>query len=559
MNQPVGGDTTDQASTQSRIGEVVVVSCEQCPQRKVKCDRRKPCSRCLRAKEECVVLGTGERSRPTSKKYIRVLENKISTLEQFISRLATADEATRILLLNNSPSLSTSPKVQSPLGHRVTRTTIYQGLNGAVPSVSTTREGRMCKHSTSTCTQFYGGTSLFQMDILTQFGNAEHFSFHPKDETCPKLIANFFQNCYPFNMHVYREWFLRDYHAGQGPYYFDTLLFTICAAGALITPDSSQQHTFELFFRKAEAMGSASSMDREILRRVYWAVFITNKQLSMYFSRPPALYPQEADVKNTIRIPYPDEWKHLLDLYICKGTSSTAFEDGIPLVACWVHRVELAKILHVMIVDRQQPSLLSRGVQQVHDSLVRWLTSLPQKLQWSHWTVGQIPSYVLHLHLLFHTTMIVLHRPPRKDFDDESVNDGEGNYKTHYSFDFLPLDFVRTLALAAEVVMMRRGHDSIQHAYPCVQNIRKSVVLSMQAGQVSDVEEQAEGADRLDIDLMDLFQPGEGPFPGLNWDTGDGGSVNSAELGFLVTDHFLNEHYAWGMGHWIRICWLEGR
>lgn len=532
----------------------------------------------------------------------------------------------------------------------------------------------MCKLTAGTCTQFYGGTSLFQMQlsgseprltrpaetspgsalglVSSRMADSEHlqrFLFQPKDETCRKLVASFFQNCYPFNMYIYREWFLRDYDAGEGPYYSDSLIFAICAAGALVSSDSSQRHLSVIFSSKAESivlqslnapditilqalvmlgcleigqgrsskgwlycgmafrltheMGlhldpnnwkssrSESSVDREILRRVYWAVFIVDKQLSMFFGRPPALYPGEADVKDTIRIPYPEEWKRLLDIYVCKGTSPTAFEDGIPLVACFVHQVELAKILHVMIVEvfenrRQQSTEATAAtttaakVQQVHTSLVRWLSELPQKLHWNQWTVGQVPAYVLHIHMLFHTTMIILHRPPRQHLDDEAVINGEGveicyqslsailkllkSYGRYYRFEFLPLDFIQTLASAAEMVMIRRYiekspwddkdiarpmaqildvMDAIQEVSPSVQEIRDSILQSIESGKNESGQQVEEGG--LDLDLVDLLQPGAGPFPGIAWDPYDARSVDSADLGFLVTDDFLNEHYSW--------------
>jgi hypothetical protein len=534
------------------------------------------------------------------------------------------------------------------------------------------REGRMRKLTTSTCTQFYGGTSLFQMQLsgatsslpgptdpstdsalgvasssTVDPGYLQHFRFQPKDETCRKLIAVFFQNCYPFNMYVYREWFLRDYDVGKGPYYSDSLMFAICAVGALVSPDTSQRPLSSIFYSKAEAlvlksldlpditilqalvmlgclqigqgrsskgwlycgmafrltheMGlhldpnnwkrsrSESSVDREILRRVYWAVFIVDKQLSMYFGRPPALYPHEADVKDTIRIPYPEEWERLLDMYVCKGTSPTAFEEGIPLVACFVHQVQLAKILHVMIVDvfenRRRQSAESTAAaaataQQVHTSLVRWLSELPQKLHWNQWTIGQKPPYMLHIHMLFHTTMIILHRPPRQHLDDEAVINGEGlelcyqslsailkllkSYRQYYRFEFLPLDFVQTLASAAEIVMIKRYIDksswddkdisrpmaqildameAIQHVSPSVREIRDSILQSIEAGSGENEQQMDDGG--LDLDLVDLLQPGAGPFPGIAWDPDDAISVNSANLGFLVTDDFLNEHCSW--------------
>lgn len=460
-------------------------------------------------------------------------------------------------------------------------------------------------------------------------------------------MAAFFTHCYPFHMYVYREWFLRDYDAGEGPYYSDALMFSICAVGALVSPDESQRDLSDRFSRQAEAIilqsldlpdlsilqalvmlgyleighgrsskgwlycgmafrlthemglhldpnnwtrsGSESSIDREILRRVYWAVFIADKQLSIYFGRPPALYPHEADVKNTIRIPYPAEFERLLDIYICKGSSPTAFEDGIPLVACFVHQVELAKILHTMIVEvfenrRQKSSNTNTAVitaQQVHSALLRWLSELPQQLHWNQWTVGQTAPYVLHLHMLFHTAMIILHRPPRLHLDDEAVINGEGveicyqslsailkllkTFGRYYRFEILPLDIVQTLALAADMVMMQRymnksswddkdvsrpmtqileAMEAISEVFPCVKEIRDSILHSMQTGRNASGQQAEEG--ELDIDLMDLLQPGMGPFPDTTWGLDDARTVNGADLGFLVTDDFLNERYSWG-------------
>ncbi|PNH34117.1 hypothetical protein VD0002_g8753 [Verticillium dahliae] len=235
------------------------------------------------------------------------------------------------------------------------------------------------------------------------------FPFQPKDETCRQLMATFFQTVYQYNMCVYREYFLRDYHAESGPYYSDTLMFSICAVGASISQEPTLRALLPVFLKRAGAMvfeslelpdlttlqsliilghleigqgrsskgwlfcgmafrlthemglhldpgnwtssKSESSVDREILRRVYWAVFIVDKQMSLYFGRPPALYPHEANVRNTIRIPYPPEWESLLDSYIAKSISSTAFEDGLATVSSFTHQAELAKIFHVLIVD----------------------------------------------------------------------------------------------------------------------------------------------------------------------------------------------------------------
>jgi len=251
-------------------------------------------------------------------------------------------------------------------------------------------------------TQFYRGTSLFEIQLtgsgsrgftgnntrsLTpasqQIGHFEYrpvsrlnhssessrFDYNPNGDVCRGLMRIYFQKLYQYNMCIYREYFLRDLAAGGGPYYSDMLMFSICAAAALISEDSSLRTLSTGFAKQATGLlydslelpelttlqsllvlgqmeigqgrgskgwlfcgmacqlahemglhldpnnwnsATDSSIDREILRRVYWAAFIVDKQLSLYFGRPPALYPHEADVRNTIKIPYPPEWERLL-------------------------------------------------------------------------------------------------------------------------------------------------------------------------------------------------------------------------------------------------------
>lgn len=156
----------------------------------------------------------------------------------------------------------------------------------------------------------------------------------PKGEKCQGLMAIFFKEQYPYHMCVYREFFLRDYDAGAGRYYSDVLLYAICSVGALAAGDASLLPVSEAYanvaeqlvyasldepdltllqalillgyravghgksskgwlflgmsFRLAHEMGlhldpnnwdaSDSHMDREILRRVYWAAFSADKR-----------------------------------------------------------------------------------------------------------------------------------------------------------------------------------------------------------------------------------------------------------------------------------------
>ena len=515
-------------------------------------------------------------------------------------------------------------------------------------------------------------------------------------------MAFFFQNVYQYYFCVYREYFLRDYAAGGGPYYSDMLLFCICAVGALISPAPETQALCTVFVAHAESLllsslhqpelttlqsllmlaqieigqgrgsmgwlfcgmacrlthemglhldpnnwsGSAgtadnsasggrpveSSVDREILRRVYWAAFTVDKQLSLYFGRPPALYPHEADVRNTIRIPYPPEWQSLLDTYISPGISATAFEDGLTTAGSFIHQAELAKVLHSMIVDvfenrthRRQAQGCGGGstdtsaataaaaaAQRVHEQLARWLSMLPQRLQWNQWTVGRVAPYVLHLHLLFHTAMVILHRPPRRHLDDAAVAHGEDveicygslaailrllrSYTRHHRLALLPLDVVHTLSAAAGVVLMRRHIErlawadsdvakplaqlldamrAVQHVYPCITEILDGLVDAVAAGHAQDRARAAGNtatstdsslphgdlvySPDADFGVMHIIEnSGVGALPHA-WHTGTPVAAGNAaaaagptdSLGFLVTDDFLNGVgiYDWGDAH----------
>lgn len=262
-------------------------------------------------------------------------------------------------------------------------------------------------------------------------------------------------------MCLYREFFLRDYDTGAGRYYSEVLLYAICAMGALATGEASMLPVSEAFalqaeslvyasldqpdltllqaltllgyryighgkaskgwlfcgmaFRLAHEMGlhldpnnwsgpSESHIDREISRRAYWAAFNSDKHLSLYFGRPPALYPHESDVRNTIRIPYPEGWQGLLETYIAQDVSATAYEDGIALAGSFIYRVELMKIVHNMITDvfenrrhSADGTVLAATAQRIHVALTKWLTNLPGKLHWNQWSNGQIQPFVLHL------------------------------------------------------------------------------------------------------------------------------------------------------------------
>jgi hypothetical protein len=446
-------------------------------------------------------------SRPVSKNYIQALEGQIAALEQVIHKLAVADDAERDQIISDLSLTTGAPDVSLSDGG--------QADTKSDPSLAAARvkSGQLRRLRGGNAAQFFGGTSLLQihfskesssspaaasaagidslaistdgshyndnqntinsgsgsnnnLDLGDLYGDLDDFSlrgasfqYEPHHETSQKLMSTFFMEIYPYNMVVYREYFLRDYDVGSGKYYSEVLLYSICALGALqyddmlslsdvfsgqaqtllySTLDSPDLTTLQalvllgyreiavgraskgwlfcgMAFRLAHEMGlhldptnwdgsTESSGDREILRRVYWAVFMADKQLSLYFGRPPALYPGESDVRNTIRLQYPPGWQGLLETYICKGASANEWDNGVALVGSFIYRAELSKIIHLIITDLFEnrrggadPTIIATKTRRIHLSLTKWLSNLPSFLHWNQWTVGQVPPYVLHL------------------------------------------------------------------------------------------------------------------------------------------------------------------
>jgi hypothetical protein len=406
-------------------------------------------------------------------------------LELFIQKLSAASGEDRDILLAGLELDSTG----SINAAQVQNAHVSETSNAEAELVfARARAGKLRKSRAGNSSQFYGPTSLYQPQVTAEIDGPESsttanqfvyqaqtqnppiedaspnnslFPDAPHDEVPQSLMATFFIEQYPYNMFIYREFFLRDYDTGAGQYYSDLLFYAICAMGALASEDPLRRNLSATFFSQAQALlypsldsptlttlqalillgyleighgrpskgwlfcGMAfrlahemglhldpnnwketndSQIEMEIRRRVYWAAFSADKQLSLYFGRPPALYPHESDVRNTIRIPYPSDWESLLDTYIAKGTSITAYEDGIALAGTFIYRVELSKIMHTMITElfenrRKNASgtLLANTARQIHVALTKWLSDLPGKLHWNQWSIGQVPAYTLHL------------------------------------------------------------------------------------------------------------------------------------------------------------------
>ncbi|TVY47788.1 putative transcriptional regulatory protein [Lachnellula occidentalis] len=602
-------------------------------------------------------VSTHVRYRPVSRGYVQALEGQIASLEKFITKLITVDSNERDLLLRNFSSSSNHLHVDSVASAEAT-----EASTSEIPIRS--RTGHLRKLKDGKAAEFYGPTSFFQIspsqdpasyvdeslvesELIPGSASLDDFAtvgdsssaFSPQSDICRKLMARFFQHQYQYLMCLYREWFLRDFDAGAGPYYSDLLMYSICALGAIASEEIALRDLSSVFFNRAQELlyggalespnlttlqalillghreigiGKASRgwlfsgmafrlahemglhldpsnwtgsddsrIEREILRRTYWAAFVADKQLSLYFGRPPALYPAESDVRDTERIPYPPEWASLLNTYIMQGTSETAYEDGLALVAGWVHQVELCKILHRMITEvfenrsgKTDETVLSTSAKEIHVALTKWSSDLPSKLHWNQWTVGHVPSLVLHLHMQYHAAMIILHRPPRHMFRDPKVTTSQdvtncyssleslikllGIYSRQHSYSHLPFTFVHILATAASAILMKRyiekslwsdaefsrpinlvigALDSIAKTWPCAKQVR-GVISSAISGST---DESAQIESPQSFDLMTSLTGAD--YSSMNQDLEF--EMDDVNIGTFMPDAFFGDGYQW--------------
>ncbi len=187
-------------------------------------------------------------------------------------------------------------------------------------------------------------------------------------EIIKNLISFLFTCQYPNTLFIYREYFLRDFELGNGPYYTPGLLCALCSYCCLFFPNDlkirnlgpkfyslSENWIFEslrllndpsltliqsilflslreymvgevskawsftgLSFRLVFEMGlhldpdnwdnsKKSRIERELRRRVYWGNFIIDKFMSFCYGRPSFLNIFDSDVRITVRLPYPGE------------------------------------------------------------------------------------------------------------------------------------------------------------------------------------------------------------------------------------------------------------
>ncbi|KAJ3549882.1 hypothetical protein NM208_g271 [Fusarium decemcellulare] len=167
-----------------------------------------------------------------------------------------------------------------------------------------------------------------------------------------------------------------------------------------------------------------NSEEIEIRRRVFWGAFVCDKLQSLYLGRPVAINLRDSQVSREFLDLY--EEKEPFRLPIISSTSSPGLPEGtgdvIPIhsVSTFQQLCLLSKIMTTIInrfyVVGATFGNAHNSLQQVDRVLQQWRDNMTPDLEFQPWLVPEgvmprQPPNVMILHNLYHSLIILVHRP----------------------------------------------------------------------------------------------------------------------------------------------------
>ncbi|KAK7186024.1 fungal specific transcription factor domain-containing protein [Paraphaeosphaeria sporulosa] len=160
-----------------------------------------------------------------------------------------------------------------------------------------------------------------------------------------------------------------------------------------------------------------SDEDYEIRRRVFWAAFVVDKIQSLYQGRPVSI--KESDT--LVPIKFLDSYEELEQWAPFAYSAQSSAYLGSPAYSVSTFRqlcmlsIILEDILSSIYTERSHvtsPGDLSSKLQNIHEKLTSWRSSLPTHLAFDTAKTSAIPPpHVLSLHAMYNVLTILLHRP----------------------------------------------------------------------------------------------------------------------------------------------------
>jgi hypothetical protein len=175
--------------------------------------------------------------------------------------------------------------------------------------------------------------------------------------------------------------------------------------------------------------------------------------------------------------------------------------------------------------------------------------------------------------MLYHTAMIILHRPPRNLFKDPKIATSQDVqicyesleaiikllriYSRNYQYCHLPFTFVHILASAASIILMKRyiegsswevvdvakplglvidAIESVAKTWPCANQVRALIDTAMKSG----TQDSARNDSPDSFDLMTRIPDS------IDISNGDVGfDMSDVDVGLYMTDDYLDMPFQW--------------
>ncbi|KAL2815054.1 fungal-specific transcription factor domain-containing protein [Aspergillus cavernicola] len=166
-------------------------------------------------------------------------------------------------------------------------------------------------------------------------------------------------------------------------------------------------------------LGYLSPEELEIRRRLFWSCYFWDKAISLYLGRSPVLLelpfdhtPEFLDTsaENEVWSPYHGETLNLSRVSVGEYPPMKAH-----LISCFENSCKLSVILNDILIElysrRGSPDL--GKTLQIKRKLDEWRENLPEHLKYDPQNLPAHcpPPHIMTQNLLYHTTIILLHRP----------------------------------------------------------------------------------------------------------------------------------------------------
>ncbi|WEW58853.1 hypothetical protein PRK78_004321 [Emydomyces testavorans] len=170
---------------------------------------------------------------------------------------------------------------------------------------------------------------------------------------------------------------------------------------------------------------TANAEDIEIRRRVFWGAFICDKLQSLYLGRPMTIHLRDVHVSRNFMdtmeeeeswTPYVDPMTSLDNVSGIPPTPTPIYSVSTFQQLCLLSRI-MTKIINRFYVVGATAANARASLQAIDDALISWMGNLPANLKFEPWSQNPIisearpPPNVMILNALYHSLVILLHRP----------------------------------------------------------------------------------------------------------------------------------------------------